>query len=296
MTTVLKGRALLTVTLSLSTLLFSLNSCKKDDDPAPVPPAPKEVSLRADAALGSVLVDKENRTLYYFANDATTTNNCTGGCEAVWPVFNVEGLTADKLGTGLDVADFTTITTASAKKQLTYKGRPLYYYAPAVGGVNTPEAAGKNTGEAVGGIWFVAKPDYSIMLTNAQLVGLDNKTYLSDYTVGTGKTNYFTDAKGVTLYSFKNDKLNTNNYTKPDFSNNGTWPIYETDKIVVPSSLDKTLFGSITVFGKKQLTYKGWPLYYFGSDGGVMGANKGVSVPTPGVWPVVRKDVATATP
>jgi len=37
--------------------------------------------------------------------------------------------------------------------------------------------------------------------------------------------------------------------------------------VVVPSILDKTKFGSINIVGRTQLTYKGWPLYYFGQDG-----------------------------
>jgi hypothetical protein len=98
----------------------------------------------------------------------------------------------------------------------------------------------------------------------------------------------------VTLYIFKVDSLNHNKYTKSDFSNNGIWPIYETSSVVVPSTLDKTLFSNITVFGKKQLTYKGWPLYYYGSDNMIRGNNKGVSVPTPGVWPVAVKGLSPA--
>jgi hypothetical protein len=46
--------------------------------------------------------------------------------------------------------------------------------------------------------------------------------------------------------------------------------------------IDKTLFSTIDVFGKKQLTYKGWPIYYFGLDGAKRGATKGVSVPKTG--------------
>lgn len=160
--------------------------------------------------------------------------------------------------------------------------------------MNVREAPGKTTGEGVNNVWYVAKPDYTIQLINAQLVGADGKNYKADHTVGDGKTLYFTDGKGITLYSFNKDSFNINKFTKADFSNNAVWPIYETDQIVVPSTLDKTLFGSITVAGKKQLTYKGWPLYYFGQDAGVRGSNKGVSFPAPGVWPVVTKDVAAA--
>lgn len=288
-------RNLINVFASVMSLTIIFSGCKKDDDTTPPPPA-KEISLSTNATLGSILTDKTGRTLYVFANDATGANTCTGGCEAVWPVFNVDALTADKLGDGLTLTDFTTITTASAKKQLVYKGRPLYYYAPAVSGVNTPEAAGQTTGEAVNGVWYVAKPDYSVMLSNTQLAGHDGKNYTSAYVEGAGKTVYFTDVKGATLYSFSKDKQNTNTFTKADFSNNAVWPIYETDKIVVPSILDKTLFGAITVFGKKQLTYKGWPLYFFGQDANAPGITKGVSFPTPGIWPVGRKDIAAANP
>jgi predicted lipoprotein with Yx(FWY)xxD motif len=276
-------------------VLVGISSCSKDDDDKP-PADLTEVKLQTSTTLGSYLVDKDGRTLYYFSNDANGQNNCTGGCELLWPVFNVDNLSAGQLGEGLDIADFTTVTTSTNKKQLVYKGWPLYYYAPNAAGTNTPEAAGLTGGEGFGGVWFVAKPDYTIMLANTQLVGNDGKSYKSDYTEGTGKTIYFTDGKGLTLYTFVVDKQNKNNFTAADFSNNSVWPIYETDQIVVPSVLDKALFGSIDVYGKKQLTYKGWPLYYFGADGGVRGMNKGVSVPTPGIWPVAVKDVAAATP
>ena len=270
-------------------------SCSNDKDTTPTPPqAQKEVSLSVSTTLGSYLSDKDGKSLYFFGSDAKGQASCTGGCEAVWPPFYVDNLTADKLGTGLTFSDFGTITTPSNKKQLTYKGWPLYYYAPSVNGINTPETKGQTTGDGVGGIWFIAKPDYSIMLVKSQLVGHDTKNYKSDYTVGDGLTTYFTDALGNTLYTFKNDNFKKNNFTKSDFSNNAVWPIYETDKIVIPSILDKSKFSVISVFGKSQLVYNGWPLYYFGQDAGVRGANKGISFPSPGVWPVPVKDAPLA--
>ncbi|MBS7233845.1 hypothetical protein KHA90_22775 [Flavobacterium psychroterrae] len=271
-------------------------SCSSDNngDPAPTPEAKKEIGLSTSTTLGSYLSDKDGKSLYFFAADAKGQASCSGGCEAVWPPFYVDNLTADKLSTGLTFSDFATITTTSGKKQLTYKGWPLYYYAPSVSGTNTQEAAGKTTGDGVGGVWFIAKPDYSVMIVSSQLTGHDGKNYKSDYTVGDGSTTYFTDAKGLTLYSFKNDNFKKNNFTKADFSNNAVWPIYETDKIVVPSVLDKSKFSVITVFGKSQLVYNGWPLYYFGQDASVRGSNKGISFPAPAVWPVVVKDAPLA--
>jgi len=274
----------------IATTFFVSCSSDNDSNTPPTVEVKKEISLSTSATLGTYLSDKDGRSLYFFATDANGQASCTGGCEAVWPAYNVDNLTADKLGAGLTLSDFGTITTASAKKQLTYKGWPLYYYAPSVNGANTLESAGKTTGDGVGGVWFIAKPDYSIMIVRSQLKGHDQKNYKSDYTEGDGLTTYFTDAKGITLYTFKNDNFKKNNFTKADFSNNAVWPIYETDKMVVPSILDKSKFSVINVFGKSQLTYNGWPLYYFGQDANVRGANKGISFPSPGIWPVPVKD------
>jgi len=280
--------------LSFAALLFllSVNSCKHDV----LPKTQSLLQLKSSPTLGTYLSDSAGYTLYYFSNDFDGKSNCTGGCLSVWPIYYAgDNLSQARLPSGLDIADFATITTAAGAKQTTYKTWPLYYYAPVVNLVNTRENAGETKGEGVGNVWFVAKPDYSIMLVNAQLVGNNGKNYKSDYTEGTGKTIYFSNEKGITLYGHTPDSFNVNKYTRPDFSNNVNWPIYETDKVVVPSILDKTLFASTTVSGKKQLTYKGWPLYYYGLDSLKRGLNKGVSVGGAGtVWPVMVRDVAAA--
>jgi predicted lipoprotein with Yx(FWY)xxD motif len=262
-----------------------------------VPSTSLAIKLATSPTLGNIITDKDGNTLYFFANDANGANNCTGGCTALWPNFNVNNLLVSELAPGLALADFASITTPSGS-QLTYKGWPLYYYAP--GGVR--ETPGQITGDGVGSVWFAAKPDYTIMIVKEQIVGIDLKNYVVDasnvYSEGTGKTTYFTDLAGRTLYSFFKDSVNRNKYTKADFSNNPVWPIYETDKIVIPSILDKTLFGSIKVFGKNQLTYKGWPLYYYGPDvdgtGKSRGYNKGVYGPLPVKWPVLFKNIPPA--
>jgi len=278
--------------IGLIAFSFLMTGCTKS-----VTVDPYEIKLTTSATLGSVLTDKDGNTLYFFAMDANGLNNCTGGCTTAWPIFSIATLTQDKLALGLTLSDFGSVT-ASTGNQITYKGWPLYYYAP--GGVR--EKPNQTTGEGVNGMWFVAKPDYTIMLANAQLVGADSKNYIVSstnvYSEGTGKSTYFTDLVGRTLYSYFKDSASINKYTKADLSNNVTWPIYATDKIVVPSVLDKSLFGSITIYGMKQLTYKGWPMYNYGPDadatGLFRGSNKGVSVPKPNVWPVLMKDSPSA--
>ena len=256
------------------------------------------IRLANSSTLGSYLTDKNGYALYFFSNDVAGTNNCTGGCTANWPIFNLDGLTQSQLDPGLLLSDFSSIATTTGS-QLTYKGWPLYTYSP--GGV--AEASGSTSGNGVGGIWFVAKPNYTIMLANLQLVGLDANNYVVSTTdvtsLGTGKTVFFTDQNGRTLYAFARDSLKVNKFTKPDFSNNAVWPIYVTSKVVIPSTLDKTLFDSITVYNQKQLTYKGWPIYYFGSDvdtaGKYRGNTKGVSVPvTLNIWKVFINGIPAA--
>jgi predicted lipoprotein with Yx(FWY)xxD motif len=278
------------VLLALITVLTGSFGCSKSDD-NPSPAGVLKVKLAPSSTLGQYLVDKDGVALYFFSNDYKGINSCSGGCAGYWPYFYAGNLTQDSLGAGLKLADFDTIMV-SGHAQTRYKGWPLYYYAPAGNGVI--EASGLTSGEAVNSVWYVAKPDYTIMLANGQLVGHDGKNYTSSYAEGAGKTLYFTDAQGLTLYTFVVDSSNINKFTKADFSNNAVWPIYDTINVVVPSILDKTKFSSTTVAGHKQLTYNGWPLYYFGQDSKIRGNNKGVSFPVPGKWPVAVKNISPA--
>lgn len=282
--------------LSLGTAVL-LSACSKNSDsssPAnnpygnpgsPVNSAPSSLALTTSTKFGSILTDANGKTLYFFSIDANGTSGCTDGCALAWPVYYAGNETAP---TGLNATDIKTITRADGKKQTTYKGWPLYYYA---GDTNKSDI----NGDGSGGTWFVAKPDYSIMLANNQLTGLDKVNYLANSQPGTAVSQYLTDAAGRTLYAFSPDTFNVNTFTKADLSNNGIWPIYESDVLNVPSVFTKDMFTQITSAGKKQLTYKGHPLYYFGSDVN-RGDNKGVSVPTPGVWPVLTINTTALTP
>lgn len=261
-------------------LVVALYGCKEDN-----PTTVSDVTL-VSTTLGKVMAGDGGKTLYFFARDVAGDANCTGSCITTWPIFYKETPT---LGAGLKASDFATITRSDGSKQTTYKGWPLYYYQKDVN-------AGDVTGENVGNVWLVAKPSYTVMLASRQLVGNDGKNYTFDTKEGTGNSLYVTDSLGRTLYAFANDKYNKNNYTKADLSNNATWPIFVTSATVgdIPSALNKTDFATITAVGKTQLTYKGWPLYYFGTDAGQRGNTKGVSVPKPGIWPVVNNTSPTA--
>jgi predicted lipoprotein with Yx(FWY)xxD motif len=245
------------------------------------PPA-ASISLKSDAHFGSVLADGNGKTLYFFSLDANGSSACTsaGGCLAEWPKVYIASPT---LGAGLKASDFKTITRSDGGLQTTYKGWPLYTFSG-------DATAADIKGDGFQGIWYVAKPDYTVMMVSNQLVGDNGTLYDSTYKPGTGNTFYMTDDQGITLYSFTADKAGTNNYTLSDFSNDSFFPIVQLNSIQsVPSILDKSLFSIITVFGKKQLTYKGWPVYRFGPDSMQRGNTKGISVPSPGIWPVMNQ-------
>jgi predicted lipoprotein with Yx(FWY)xxD motif len=86
------------------------------------------------------LIDSKGRTLYTFLKDdknpGTLPTNCIGNCATVWPSFYTAGRT---LPSALKASDFSTITRTTptsgpygdgtaTNQQLTYKGKPLYYY------------------------------------------------------------------------------------------------------------------------------------------------------------------------
>jgi predicted lipoprotein with Yx(FWY)xxD motif len=272
-------------TVSCFLLLLMIAACSKNDNPPSPPAVENNVLLSSTTAFGDILTDSLGKTLYFFSIDANGNSGCSGGCLTNWPIFYKDSL---RLASGLNAADFGTITRSDGQKQTTYKGWPLYYFS---GDAN----AGDINGDKVGDVWFVAKPDYTFMLAKTQLVGKDGLSYDSTSTQGTSPTTYITDAWGRTLYAYSPDSFNVNRFTKADFSNNAFWPIFEgTDVQNVPSVLSKDDFTTIDVYGKTQYTYKGWPMYYFGGDSLVRGKTLGVSVPFPGVWPVFLRSSAEA--
>ncbi|RNL87849.1 hypothetical protein ED312_09475 [Sinomicrobium pectinilyticum] len=275
----------------LTAAVFTLYSCSSDDDSSSTPdpdPTGNSIQLTENSEHGMILTDNEGMTLYFFSDDSGEVSTCTEGCLSVWPVFYAGDITVDE---GLDADDFATITRGDGEKQTTYKGWPLYYFA------NDSEAGDVN-GDGVGDIWYVAKPDYSLMYVHAQLVGHDGKNYIVDaegnYVEGVGDTFYITDPEGNTLYAFINDTKDNNNFTNEDFSNDAVWPVFHLDLDRLPSILNADDFNTISVHGERdQLTYKGWPMYYFGQDE-AKGDNKGISFPNPGVWPIVNTGSAEA--
>jgi predicted lipoprotein with Yx(FWY)xxD motif len=256
-------------------LVVALFGCSKEN---PVTVS-SDVAVNS-SSVGNVMTGEGGKTLYFFAGDVAGDATCSGTCRDNWPIFYKETPT---LGSGLKSSDFGTITRADNSKQTTFRGWPLYYF-------KNDAKAGDVLGDKVGNVWMAAKTNYTVMVASRQLVGNDSKNYTFDTKEGTGNSLFLVDSVGRTLYAYAFDKNNVNKYTKADLSNEATWPIFVTSTTIgeIPSVLDKNDFKTITSVGKTQLTYKGWPLYYFGPDQATRGNTKGVSVPRPGVWPVVN--------
>jgi predicted lipoprotein with Yx(FWY)xxD motif len=79
---------------------------------------------------------------------------------------------------------------------------------------------------------------------------------------GLGK--YLTDAKGMTLYWYKKDAPGTSTCAGPCVER---WPLYFRESVAPPPGVKAEDFGTITrEDGKKQTTFRGYPLYYWFKD------------------------------
>ncbi len=114
----------------------------------------------------------------------------------------------------------------------------------------------------------------------------------------------FTDADGMTLYIFLNDTPNSGESTCYDQCEEN-WPVFSAEgELSLPEGVPGEL-GTITrTDGTAQVTYNGWPLYYFVSDmaaGDTTGQDVGevwyVAVPAEGdATPMAAHEEAAATP
>lgn len=228
------------------------------------------VQLSAHTEFGSILTNQNNQAMYFFSSDMGTGSNCTGGCADKWPPVLAE-VSDLNLSEDLNIDYFGTIVRDDNSKQLTYKGWPLYYFSPE--GNDVLETEGEVTGDAAGNSFFVAKPDYTVMI---------GKQVLEDEEEA---QTYLVNSWGVTIYDFTNDTEGVSNCTGGCVS---AWPIVsDTETLVLPSVLDETKFSTVerTDDLGDQLGYGGLPVYYFATDDNVRGSVKGHG--SGGVWFVV---------
>ena len=126
------------LTALLLTLLFATVTLAGQDG----------IKLMKIAGGSSHLTDAAGMSLYWFKKDNAGVSNCSGGCLEKWPAFYQEKIMAPE---GINSADFGTITRTDGKKQTTFRGYPLYYFA-------NDKMAGDIKGQGLKDVWFLIDP------------------------------------------------------------------------------------------------------------------------------------------
>jgi predicted lipoprotein with Yx(FWY)xxD motif len=248
----------------------------------PVTGAGAEVDLSQGSSLGSFLVDSKGMTLYLYTKDTANTSNCSGQCLVNWPALLTTG--APTAGTGVDASLLGTIARSDGTKQVTYNQMPLYYF---IG----DKAAGDTKGQAVKSVWYVVDAAGKMITTAPAASGSGSGSSSGSgalVNVGQDATlgSFLVDSKGMSLYLYTKDTPNTSNC----YDQCATyWPPLLTTGAPVPGTgVDDSKIGTTNrTDGTVQVTYAGWPLYYYIGDKAA-GDVKGENVQN--VWFVITPD------
>ena len=109
------------------------------------------------SSYGRVLFDGRGHVLYAFTRDAKGRSACYGTCAKRWPVYFAKGgVTA---GTGVKRTLLGTTKRRDGRRQVTYAGRPLYYY---IGDTSPRQILCQNVSE-YGGLWLVVRGDGTLV-------------------------------------------------------------------------------------------------------------------------------------
>lgn len=119
--------------------------------------APAETAARRDAlsvrgsSFGPILFDGRGFALYAFTRDARRVSRCDVACAAAWPPYLVSRKPV--AGKGVRSKLIGTTRRKDGRLQVTYAGRPLYYY---VGDREAGQVLCQNVDE-FGGLWLVVR-------------------------------------------------------------------------------------------------------------------------------------------
>lgn len=227
--------------------------------------AKKVLKVSTIAGFSPIVTSATGRTVYRFDNDSPKppTSACTGDCTKTWqPVLAGDGVEIQ--GGGIDTALLGTLDRSEGK-QVTLKGWPLYYYVDDL-------KLGQTKGQGLGGVWFAINPKGGKATQNDARTATPAKTDkdVQTLTVNTvdGFMSFVTNEKGRTVYRFDKDtpKPPTTTCFGPCAKN---WqPVLAGKKGIklVGGRINASDIGTIDRPEGKQVTLKGWPLYYFHAD------------------------------
>lgn len=102
----------------------------------------------ADSQFGEVLFDEDDRAIYLFDKETSSSPDCYGDCAVAWPPVVTEG--EPKASGGVDRRLLGTTERDDGTTQVTYGGHPLYYYVD-----DPPGEVLCHNVEEFGGLWLV---------------------------------------------------------------------------------------------------------------------------------------------
>jgi predicted lipoprotein with Yx(FWY)xxD motif len=105
-----------------------------------------------DSQVGEALFDGDQRAIYYFDKETSERSECYGACAEAWPPVLTDG--EPVADSGADAKLLGTSERNDGSTQVTYDGKPLYYYVDDPKG----EILCHNVDE-FGGLWLAVQPN-----------------------------------------------------------------------------------------------------------------------------------------
>jgi predicted lipoprotein with Yx(FWY)xxD motif len=109
------------------------------------------ITLRA-SPFGTMLWGPRRQAVYVFERDRRGRSRCYGACAEAWPPVFTRGTPV--AGRGARASLLGTTRRRDGRRQVTYAGKPLYYYAH-----EGPGQVLCHNVELNGGLWWVVGPD-----------------------------------------------------------------------------------------------------------------------------------------
>jgi predicted lipoprotein with Yx(FWY)xxD motif len=82
--------------------------------------------ILARSPFGRMLFNSSKQAIYIFQRDRKNKTNCYGECARAWPPVYTSG--RPRAGRGVNRSLLGTIKRRDGRRQVTYDGKPLYYY------------------------------------------------------------------------------------------------------------------------------------------------------------------------
>lgn len=118
---------------------------------APAWAAPVQITTHSKGPFGKYLTNGAGRTVYMFTADKGGSSACMGVCTKPWPPVLTTGMPT--AGQGAEASALGTLKR-DGHEQVTYDGKPLYYFI-------RDKSAGSTAGEGInhfGGSWYLLSP------------------------------------------------------------------------------------------------------------------------------------------